>query len=51
MGGANSRNQEKKVIYQARVREIMKKGKILHVFIYICLFRMFELLCINMFEL
>ena len=35
MGGANSRNQEKGVILQAWVREILKKGKILHVFIII----------------
>ena len=25
MGGANSRNQEKGIIFQARVREILKK--------------------------
>ena len=42
MGGANSRNQEKGVILQARVREILKKGKILHVIITICLFHVFE---------
>ena len=42
MGGANSRNQEKGAILQAWVREILKNGKILHVFITICLFRMFE---------
>ena len=51
MGGANSRNQENGVILQAWVREILKRGKFLHVFITICLFRMFELLCINVFEL
>ena len=51
MGGANSRTQEKGVILQAWVREILKKGKIWHVFIAICLFRMFEYLCINVFEL
>ena len=45
MGGANLRNQEK------GVREIWKKDKILHVSITVCLFRMFELLCINVFEL
>ena len=51
MGGANLRNQEKGVILQARVREILKKGKILHVSITIYLFRMFELSCINVYEL
>ena len=51
MGGANSRNQENWVIFQARVCEILKKGKILHAFITICLFRMFEFLGINVFEL
>ena len=51
MGGANSRNQEKGVILQAWVREILEKGNILHAFITICLFRMFELLCMNAFEL
>ena len=43
MGGANYRNQEKGVILQAWVSELLKKGKIVHVFITICLFRMFEL--------
>ena len=42
MGGANSRNQEKGVILQAWVREILKKGKIWHVFINIYLFCLFE---------
>ena len=42
MGGANSQNQEKGIILQAWVREILKKGKIWHAFITICLFRMFE---------
>ena len=51
MGGVNSPNQEKEVILQAWVHEILKKGKILHVFITISLFHMFELLCINVFEL
>ena len=51
MGGANSRNQEKAVILQEWVREILKKGNILRAFITICLFRMFELLCINVIEL
>ena len=33
MGGANSRNQEKGTIFfRAWVCEILKKGKILHVF-------------------
>ena len=41
MGGANSRNK-KGVILLAWVREILKKGNILHVFIFICSFRMFE---------
>ena len=43
--------KKKGVILQAWVREILKKGKILHVFIIICSFRMFEELCINVFEL
>ena len=43
--------EKKGVILQAWVREILKKGKVLHVFITICLFHMFELLCINVFEL
>ena len=51
MGGPNSRNEEKGVILQERVREILKKGKIWQLFIAICLFRMFEELCINVFEL
>ena len=34
MGGANSRNQEKVVIFQARVREILKKGKDVRAYIY-----------------
>ena len=51
MGGVNSRNQEKWFILQEWVREILKKDKILHVFIYICLLRVFELLFINVFEL
>ena len=51
MGGANSRNQEKGAILQAWVREIVKKGNIWHVFITICLLRMFESHCINIFEL
>ena len=33
IGGANSRNQEKGIILEAWVRVILKKGKILHVFI------------------
>ena len=33
MGGANSWNKEKRVIFQAWVREILKKCKILHVLI------------------
>ena len=48
---SNWRNQEQEVILQEWVREILKKGKILHAFISICLFRMFELLCIDVFEL
>ena len=36
MGGANSRNQEKGVMLQAWVREILKKGQIWNVFITIC---------------
>ena len=53
MGAAKSRKRGvekargKRVILKAWVCEILKKGKILHVFITICLFRMFELLCIN----
>ena len=48
----SAKSQNKKgVIFQAWVRGILKKGKILHVFISICLFRMFESLCINVFEL
>ena len=43
MRGANSRKLEKGVILQAWVREILKKGRIWHVFITICLFRMFEI--------
>ena len=50
MGGANPGNHEKRVIFQAWVRGILKKGKIFHVFISICLFHVFELLCINVFE-
>ena len=42
MGGANLRNQEKGVILQAWEREILKKGKILHVFFTVCLFRVFD---------
>ena len=49
------RNREiknKRSFLQAWVREILKKkGKILHAFISICLFRMFQLLCIDVFEL
>ena len=37
-----ARNQEKGVILKAWVREIFKKGKILHVFITVYLFRIFE---------
>ena len=51
MGGANSRNQEKGFILQAWVSEILKKVTILHVVITICLFHMFELLCMDVFEL
>ena len=47
MGGANSRNQEKGVILQAWVLEILKKGNILHVCIIICSFRMFKWFCTN----
>ena len=43
--------KKKWVILQAWVREILKRGKIWHVFIVICLFRMFDQLCINVFEL
>ena len=42
MGGANSRNQEKGVILQAWVREILKRVKFGMCLITICLFRMFE---------
>ena len=51
MRGVNSRNQEKGVILPAWAHEILKKGNNLHVFIAMCLFCMFELLCINVFEL
>ena len=51
MGGVNSRNQEKGIILQAWVCEILKKDKILHIIITICLFQMFGLLCMNVFEL
>ena len=51
MGGTNSRNQERGVIFQAWVREILKMSTILHVFISIFLFRMFELLWMNVFHL
>ena len=44
---ANSRNEEKGFIFQACVREILKEDKILQVIIFICVFRMFELSCIN----
>ena len=33
MGGADSRNQENGLVFQAGVRDILKKGHILHVFI------------------
>ena len=42
MGSTDSLNQEKGVILQTWDREILKKGKIWHVFVTICLFRMFE---------
>ena len=42
MGSTNSRNHEKGVILQTWDREILKKGKIWHVFVTIRLFRMFE---------
>ena len=41
----------KRVIFQARVREISAKGTMVYVIISICFFRMFELLCINVFVL
>ena len=43
MGDVNSRNQEKGAIFQTWVFEILKTGKVLHVFMSICLFQMFEL--------
>ena len=43
--------KKKGSFFQAWAREIFKKGKILHVLISICLFRMFELLCVNVFDI
>ena len=45
-GGANSRNQEKWLFFRCP-----RNLKILYLFISICLFHVFQLLCINVFEL
>ena len=51
MEGANSRNQEKGGHFAGMSPQNFEKGLILHVFITNFLFLMFELLCINVFEL